>query len=322
MSTPNAPLEALHNRFLDDCRRIAPVARDDRIGVAVSGGFDSLALLLLAHATFGASVEAATVDHRLRAGSTGEAEFVAHICSDLGIRHIVLTLPGQRRGNAGQWAREMRYAHLGEWADDRGLAWLMTGHHADDQLETVVMRLNRGSGVGGMSGIRARNGTVLRPLLGWRHSELVALVHDAGLEAIDDPSNRDDRFDRARLRKAIASADWLDPLAAVRMAAALDEADAALGWASQRLADERVVRAGDALVFDASGLPAEIERRIVAGCIQLLNADAKLDGPKVTRLLATLRGAGKATLDGVACDARGTGWVFRVAPERTPAPTD
>jgi tRNA(Ile)-lysidine synthase len=315
--TLNAPLEALRDRFLADCRRVAPVARDDRIGVAVSGGPDSLALLLLAHTTFGASVEAATVDHRLRPGSTDEAEFVARICGDLRVRHTILTLPGQRRGNVGHWAREMRYARLREWADDRSLAWLMTGHHANDQLETVMMRLNRGSGVGGMSGIRARNGSVLRPLLGWRHSELAAVVEHAGLVAIDDPSNGDHRFDRARFRKALATVDWLDPLAAVTMAAALDEADAALGWASQRIAKERVVPAGDALIFDANDLPAEIERRILVGCIRLLNAEAKLDGPKVTRLLTTLRGAGKATLDGVACDARGARWVLSPAPERT-----
>ncbi|UVO55347.1 tRNA lysidine(34) synthetase TilS [Sphingomonas sp. SUN039] len=316
MPTPNAPPEALLDRFLSDCRRVAPVARDERIGLGVSGGPDSLALLLLAHATFGASVEAATVDHRLRPESTEEAEFVAAICHDLGIRHTVLTLPGRRRGNLGQWARELRYAQLREWASGQKLAWLMTAHHADDQLETVVMRLNRGSGVGGMSGIRARNGNVVRPLLGWRHNELVGIVRASGLGAIDDPSNRDDRYDRARLRKALATADWLDPLAAVTMAAALDEADEALAWASRRVGNERVVREGDELIFDARDLPPEIERRVVAGCIRLLNAKAKLDGPKVTRLLNTLRGAGKSTLDGVACDARGTGWVFRLAPER------
>lgn len=316
MPTPSAPPEALLDRFLADCRAAAPVARNHRIGLAVSGGPDSLALLVLAHGVFGEQIEAATVDHRLRPGSTAEAEFVARICHDLDIPHRILVLPGRRRGNLGQWARELRYAHLREWADDNGLDWLFTGHHADDQLETIVMRLNRGSGVGGMAAIRALNGKTVRPLLGWRHKELVAIAKAAGLKAIDDPSNRDDRFDRARLRKMLAKADWLDPLAATRTAAALNEADEALAWASRRVANERVRREGDALVFDAADLPPEIERRVVAGCIRLLNAKAKLDGPKVTRLLAKLHEAGKATLDGVMCDARGTGWTFALAPPR------
>ena len=323
MPTPNAPPEALLDRFLNDCRSIAPLTRDHRIGLAVSGGPDSLALLLLAQGVFGDQVEAATIDHRLRSESSQEAEFVARICETLGVSHRILALPGRRRGNLGQWARELRYAQLHEWCRDVGIDWLMTGHHADDQLETMIMRLNRGSGVGGMAAIRARNGNTLRPLLGWRHRELVAVVKAAGLKAVDDPSNRDDRFDRARLRKMLARADWLDPLAASRTAAALHEAEDALIWAATRIANQRVKRDGAILIFDPADLPPEIERRIVAACIRELNAKAKLDGPKVTRLLAKLRGSGKATLDNVMCDARGGSWIFATAPpRRTPSPPE
>ena len=320
MPTPNAPPEALLDRFLSDCRAIAPIASEDRIGVAVSGGADSLALLLLAHATFAHRVEAATVDHRLRRESTEEAIFVAQVCRVLGVPHRTLTIAGKPRGNLGRWAREVRYAQLYDWADDAALDWLLTGHHADDQVETVVMRLNRGSGVGGMAAIRARNDKTLRPLLNWRHAELVAVVADSGLSAVDDPSNRDDRYDRARLRKALVDADWLDPLAVNRTAAALEEADTALAWSALRVANERVTREGDGLIFDAADLPPEIERRVLAGCIRKLNPQARLDGPKMTRLLATLRASNKATLDAVVCSGRGSCWTLAPAPPRRLVP--
>src|SRR3546814_6847035 len=88
---------------------------------------------------------------------------------------------------------------------------IVTAHHADDQLETMIMRLNRSSGVGGLAGIRARNGTVLRPLLSWRRDDLTALALDADLPLVEDPSNSDIRFDRARLRSALKSQQILDP---------------------------------------------------------------------------------------------------------------
>ena len=274
--------------------------------------------MVLAAYSFDGRVEAITIDHRLRREAAAEAEHTAKICDDLGVPHTTVALLRKPRGNLSSKYRELRYAQMHDWARAAGLDWLMTGHHADDQLETIVMRLNRGSGVGGLAAIRRRNGITVRPLLGWRRAELAAIVREAGLRPVHDPSNHDERFDRARLRKVLKGADWLEPLAAARSASALDDADDALAWASRRVANERVKRDGDVLVFDASELPPEIERRIVAACIRLLNPKAKLDGPKVTRLLGTLRAAGKAMLDGVMCDARGSGWAMRLAPPRRP----
>jgi tRNA(Ile)-lysidine synthase len=322
--TQNALPEALLDRFLGDTRAVAPVGRDDRIGLAVSGGPDSLALLLLANASFTGQVHAATVDHGLRTEAADEAAFVARLCGDLGVPHVTLTpgrkLPRPRTNNSVMArARTLRYALLSDWCAANDIQWLMTAHHADDQLETIVMRLNRGSGVGGLSGIRARNGQVIRPLLGWRHEALVAIVHAAGVEPVDDPSNRDDRFDRARLRKTLAGVDWIDPVAVVRSAAALDQADAALAWACQRIAGERMTLAPGTIMLDATGLPDEIARRLLGGAIRSLNPAARLDGAKLSRVHETLLNRGKGTLEGIMCDARKSGaWIIAIAPPRRP----
>ena len=179
-------------------------------------------------------MHAATVDHGLRKESAGEAAFAGQLCQKLDVPHAVLCVD-VAAGNVQAGAREARYAALGQWAADAGLSALMTAHHADDQAETLLMRLNRGSGIGGLAGIRestripAQTGTdmppLMRPLLDWRKSELEAIVREAGITPMRDPSNEDDRFDRARIRKALAEADWLNPLQMAVSAKHLAEAD-------------------------------------------------------------------------------------------------
>src|SRR3546814_12037434 len=101
------------------------------------------------------------------------------------------------------------------------------------------MRLNRSSGVGGLAAIRAKNGRILRPLLNWRRSELVEVALENDLPFVDDPSNSDDRFGRARLRHALRSQTALDPVASVKSAAWLAEADEAPDWAGDGLTPSR-----------------------------------------------------------------------------------
>jgi len=201
---------------------------DEPLGVAVSGGPDSLALLLLAHALMGELCEAATVDHRLRSESLDEANMVAAVCRKLGVRHEVLTVEVPP-GNLQAEARSARYAALDEWARRRFLTALATAHHADDQAETVLMRLNRGSGLAGLAGIRSATWQdslcVVRPLLEWRKQELGEVVARAGLDPVRDPSNADPRFDRARMRAALAQADWLDSEAIAASARHAGDAD-------------------------------------------------------------------------------------------------
>lgn len=157
--------------FAAEWQRLWPAA--ERTGLAVSGGPDSLALLLLAEAVLGADRFAvATVDHGLRAQSADEAAFVARLCAARGIAHHTLTLSLPSGPAVQERARDARYRALAGWCHEQGLAALVTAHHADDQAETLVMRMNRGAGLRGLAGIRSRavvpgdSLPLLRPLLG------------------------------------------------------------------------------------------------------------------------------------------------------------
>lgn len=312
---PNAPPDALVERFKEDLGQLEDTA-NARLGVAVSGGADSLALLLLCNGAYPGQTFAATVDHGLRPESKAEAAFVAEICSRLAIQHKTLIIREPSTGNTADWARKVRYRALDEWAAAAGLAFYMTAHHADDQLETMLMRLNRGSGVSGLAGIRSRQGKAVRPLLTWRHSELGAFVAGSGIDPVNDPYNRDERFDRARLRKALAGADWLDPIRAARSAAALADAENALDWYAATLFALSTRRDGETLFLDAITVPKEMARRLVLRCLQAFVSDASPRADELTRLVATLRAGKIGTLCGVRCMG-GESWSFFLgAPRR------
>jgi tRNA(Ile)-lysidine synthase len=317
--TPNALPEETVRRFVDDTARLTGCGAAGRIGIAVSGGPDSLALLLLAQSAFAGRVEAATVDHRLRNASVDEAGFVAHLCAARGIPHNILTLDALRRGNVSATARIARYAALHTWADRQGIEWIMTGHHADDQRETMIMRLNRGAGVAGLSGVRAKQGRIVRPLLHWRHDELAALVVEAGIMAVDDPTNHDPSYDRARLRQQLSEADWLDPQALSISADALADADAALDWAVDRLEATLVCQddAGIAFARGAEPIPTELVRRLVGRCLRRIDPACDPRGVALSRLMSTLENGGKATL-GLVIARGGNPWHFALAPPRRP----
>jgi tRNA(Ile)-lysidine synthase len=315
--TQNALPDAPVRRFADDFLRLTGAAADDKVGIAVSGGPDSVALLLLAHAAFPGQIEAATVDHGLRRAATDEALFVADLCAARGLPHRILTLDALAAGNVSAKAREARYATLDIWMTAQNIDWLLTAHHADDQLETVIMRLNRGAGVAGLSGVRARQGRIVRPLLGWRRAELVAIVSEAGITPVDDPSNSDDRYDRARLRKALANASWLDPVAVTNSATALAAADMALEWATDNVARDHVVLYDSAGRFDrhSTDAPDEILRRITLRCLRHIDPDCAPRGDALSRVIAALESGGTATI-GKALIRGGKIWTFRVAPPR------
>jgi tRNA(Ile)-lysidine synthase len=289
----------------------------DRLGLAVSGGPDSLALLLLAHAAFPGRVAAATVDHQLRPESAAEARFVGEICAGLAIPHAILAVhvdPG--RSSRQRAAREARYHGLAGWCERAALPWLATGHHLDDQAETLVMRLLRGSGVGGLAGIRATGplpggaAKLIRPLLGWRRDVLAGIVAGAGLEPVCDPSNDDARYDRVRIRQLLAASAWLPPAALARSAAALAEAEAALDWASDRAWREQVAREGEGYSFAPAGLPPEIIRRILH---RMLGPGPR--GDEVQRLMAMLDDGKTSCLAGFRCTG-GERWRLQPEPRR------
>jgi tRNA(Ile)-lysidine synthase len=178
------------------------------MGVAVSGGGDSTALLHLARdwaVRHGVTLAAATVDHGLRLEAKAEAEAVAAACAGLGVPHSVLTWTGwDGQGNLQAAARAARRALLTGWAEVQGLAAVLLGHTADDQAETVLMRLARGSGVDGLSGMAEASGPFLRPLLSVPRETLRDWLRQRGIGWAEDPSNDDPRFDRVRARRALA----------------------------------------------------------------------------------------------------------------------
>ncbi len=198
-----SPLVGLDPLTLFACAEAPRVAL-----VAVSGGPDSMALLHLAalwRDMGGPQIHAATVDHDLRPGSRAEAEAVAQWAAALGIPHSILTWTGERpKARIQELARAARYRLLDALAAEIGAEVLLTGHHADDQAETILFRLLRGSGVAGlaaMAPVSQRGGLrIVRPLLGLSKADLIAHCEAMGQAFFQDPSNRDPRYARTNLK--------------------------------------------------------------------------------------------------------------------------
>lgn len=305
--------------------------------IAVSGGPDSMALLrMVAHwraCRAAPTVCVATVDHGLRAGSREEAEAVAAACADLGLEHAILTWRGEKPvSRLQERARAARYDLLAAHARARGLDTIATAHHADDQVETVLMRLQRGSGPAGLAGMKPlgrvpgnEDIALARPLLGVAKADLVALCHALGQAFFEDPGNASEVFARGRVRRLLPllARDGLDGAALLRLAARAARAEAALAaLAAERIAalpaertPERFTVARAAL----AGLPEEVLLRLMAGEI------ARLTGarPRLERLeragaaVAAALAAGETragTLGGTAW--RLTGARLTIAPAR------
>jgi tRNA(Ile)-lysidine synthase len=311
----NPPPE-LVARFTDALERLWP--EGGRLGLAISGGPDSLAMLLLAGAAIPGHFEVASVDHGLRAEAADECAMVAGVCAARGIECSVLRVSVET-GNVQAKARDARYAALAEWAEQRGLGAVATAHHADDQVETLLMRLNRGSGIAGLAGVRERGLVpeselpLIRPLLRFWRAELAGVVARAGLMPAADPSNADDRFDRVRVRKALGSSDWLDPAGLAASAGHIGEADAALEWAAQREWDEQVGVREDEIRY-CPRAPHAVAMRVAARAVAMLGVSPR--GADLARLLDRLQAGGGGNLAGVLVTAENEDWVFRAEPPR------
>jgi tRNA(Ile)-lysidine synthase len=304
-------------RFAAELDRLWP--EGGRLGLAVSGGPDSLALLLLAEAAIPRRFAVATVDHGLRREAAAECAMVARVCAERGIPCAVLAVE-VGEGNLQAVAREARYAALAGWMVREGVAALATAHHADDQAETLIMRLNRASGLAGVAGVRARgavpgsNLPVLRPLLSWRRAELVTLVARAGLAPAQDPSNDDVAYDRVRIRQALADADWLDVAAVAASAAHLADAEEALEWALEREWEGCVTVAEGGLRYEPRA-PTAVALRVVSRVIAGFGGSPR--GGAVARLIEGLQAGRPGTVAGVAASVDDGAWLFRPeAPRR------
>ena len=204
-------------------RRHAMLAGGETVLVAVSGGADSVALLhlLLGLApTWRLRLHALHVDHGLRAESAADAELVQALCARLGVPVDVATVAVDRRGSLEASARAARYAALEACAARLGADRIAVGHTADDQAETVLMRLLQGAGVRGLAGIPPVRGRIVRPLIELRRPELEAELRRAGLSWVDDATNRDPKFLRNRIRHELLPllADSFNPEVAPSLA--------------------------------------------------------------------------------------------------------
>lgn len=278
----------------------AGLSDEARLLVAVSGGPDSVGLLALlaewAREPGRPALHAATVDHGLRAASATEAEDVAALCAQLGVPHSMLLWDGAKPVTGLQErARTARYALLADEAQRLGGAVLVTAHTQDDQAETLLMRMARGSGPSGLAAMRERvskgQAMLARPLLGVSKARLVATAQARGLSFVTDPSNGDPRFERVRWRTLMPgladeglSAERLALLA--RRIARLDQAAAQRAQAllPELLLPELVaVESGPVLRLRFSALlaePEEIGLRVVALALEEIGGE----GAQATRL--------------------------------------
>lgn len=219
-----------------------------RAAIAVSGGGDSMALLHAARSRFAEGrLIALTVDHGLRAASAAEAAIVADWCAALGIEHHILHWQFDGTGNLAAAAREGRYRAIAEFCQGRDIAHLYTGHTIDDQAETVLMRLARGSGVDGLAGMAERGSlwglTILRPfLVAHTRADLRAALREVGQDWIDDPTNDDPAYDRVKARRMLETLAplGLTPDRLVQTAAAMARGREVLDAAAAALIDEAV----------------------------------------------------------------------------------
>jgi tRNA(Ile)-lysidine synthase len=291
----------------------APLSPFSQIAVAVSGGADSMALL---HLVAGWRQEGAgktdvtvlTVDHGLREGSGDAAAMVARVADNLGLRHAILTWrrDARRSGGLQAQAREARYDLMAAYCHVHGIPALVTAHHLDDQAETFLMRLRRGSGLDGLAAIPEESAwsgiIVLRPLLDVPRTRLAATLIEAGLNWAEDPSNADQRFERARVRAGGDSLAklGLTPGALARSAHRLRRARAALDGSAERFLAEQgdMSEAGYGLIARDALLaaPQEIALRALARLVTAVGGRAKpLRLSKVEALLASLAGSPKKT---------------------------
>ncbi len=293
-------------------------SRPARLGVAVSGGSDSLGLLHLLCDWGRASLSVATVDHGLRPEAGREAAAVAGICAGLGLAHATLRWTGwDGAGNLQDQARRARYRLLADWAAAEGIGDVTLGHTLDDQAETFLLGLSRGAGLDGLTGMRpvfVRAGVRFhRPLLGVRRQALRDNLAARGVRWVEDPSNEDARFDRVRARRALAALAPLgiDAKGLGRTIANLRSTRASIaaylaGWARRHVAQDR----GDLLLEGDAyhALPEDFARRLLNAALRWISgADYPPRADAVMQVILRGQRQRRTTLHGCVISFRGPG---------------
>lgn len=269
----------------------APVAQHQIIGLAVSGGADSLALMVLAHRwaesiPFPPKLIVYSLDHRLRPEAAAEVEMVLREATHIGLeaRGLVWSADKPETG-ISEASRAARYTLIGQAMAQDGASVLLTAHHRSDQAETVLMRMAHGSGIEGLKGMAALSQVegvfVFRPLLDIDQKHLIALVAQEGMSAAQDPSNDDPSYERVRWRKLLPAlaAEGLDGLALSRFAQRMAEADLAIGQMANAAFDELVDLDGfgaATISRDAfAALSPAIGRRLLARVLSVVGGRQK-----------------------------------------------
>lgn len=300
MRKAKSPISAAQARAI-----FAPWKALPAIVLAVSGGPDSVALMWLAARwrralRRGPRLFAVTIDHGLRKDAAREAREVKQLAATLGIEHRTLRWQGAKpKTGVPAAAREARYRLLARAAREAGASHVATAHTRDDQAETLLMRLLRGSGVAGLSAMAAeteREGVRLtRPLLETSKAELIATLEAAGVGFADDPTNRDAAFTRPRLRALmpVLAEEGADARTLARLAGRLARANAAvevLADGAERflsLTDRGATLGGyDAGAFGA--LPEEIRLRLLKRAIDRHGHEGPAELGKIETLLAAV----------------------------------
>jgi tRNA(Ile)-lysidine synthase len=285
---------------------LAPLSEFPRVALAVSGGPDSLALMHLvawwrAAMDRGPALCVLTVDHGLRASSRDEALAVARMASALGLPHATFRWEGGGARGTGLQARARaaRYDLMAAYCHANDIPALVTAHHLDDQAETFLMRLKRGSGLDGLAAIPERGAwagiILLRPLLDVPKARLLATLAERGIGFVSDQSNLDRRFERARVRGSgdALTALGLTPEALALSARRLRRAREALDDAAEKFlgAHSETNEAGYAVIDRVAlgSAPQEIALRALSRLIAIVGgSEEPLRLAKLEALLASL----------------------------------